>query len=151
MSRSIHHWLMKTEPEVFSIDDLRRKRSTGWDGVRNYEARNFMRSMAVGDRVLIYHSNATPPGIAGLAEVSKLAYPDHTQFDVASEYYDPAAVPANPRWWMVEVRFVSVLPRFLSRDELKSCAGLDDLKLWSRSRLSIVPVEEHHYQTILAM
>jgi predicted RNA-binding protein with PUA-like domain len=142
------HWLMKSEPDAFSIDDLRRKRRSPWDGVRNYQARNFMRSMTVGDAVLFYHSNAAPSGVAGLAEVSKTAFPDHTQFDAASPYYDPKASPEAPRWWMVEVRFVAAFPRVLALDALRRLPELEDMLLFQRSRLSVLPVSEAHFARI---
>ena len=102
----MQYWLMKSEPDVFSIDDLKKQKQTTWDGVRNYQARNFMMNdMQVGDLVLFYHSNAKPPGIAGLATVSKKAEPDPTQFDKKSEYFDPKATKEKPRWFCVKVKF----------------------------------------------
>jgi predicted RNA-binding protein with PUA-like domain len=137
-------WLMKTEPDVFSIRDLRRMRVSPWDGVRNYQARNFMRAMAVGDLVVIYHSNAEPSGIAGLAEVARTAYPDHTAWDAASPYHDPKDGPAIARWSMVDVRFVAEAKRFLPLDQLRAEPQLADMLLFSRSRLSVQPVEDRH-------
>ena len=145
----MRHWLMKSEPDVFSIADLKQKRTSPWDGVRNYQARNFMREMALGDQVLFYHSNAKPSGLAGLATVSRLAYPDHTQFDAASEYYDPASTTTAPRWWMVEVRFERAFPRVLALDELRRMPELSDMLLFSRSRLSVQPVSPEHVAIIL--
>jgi predicted RNA-binding protein with PUA-like domain len=144
-------WLMKSEPDAFSLADLKRKGTTSWDGVRNYQARNFMRAMQVGDRVLFYHSNAKPSGLVGLAEVCRLAYPDHTQFDPTSDYYDPAATKDAPRWWMVDVRFVRAFPRVLALDELRAVPDLADMLLFSRSRLSVQPVEDRHVAVILGM
>jgi len=145
----MRHWLMKSEPDAFSIDELKRKGTSPWDGVRNYQARNFMREMQLGDRVLFYHSNAKPSGVAGLAEVSRLAYPDHTQFDQRSDYYDPASTTAAPRWWMVELRFVQKFPATLALDELKRMPELSDMLLFSRSRLSVQPVSPEHYAIIV--
>lgn len=146
------YWLMKSEPDVFSIDDLKSRPGSReqWDGVRNYQARNFMRDeMKVGDLILFYHSNATPPGVAGIAEVSKLAHPDHTQFDKKSEYYDPKATLENPRWFMVEVKFVEKFKNFLSLDELKECAPLQGMRLLQKgNRLSVMPVELKEFEFI---
>ncbi len=144
-------WLMKSEPDVCSLADLKRTNTTTWDGVRNYEARNHMRSMAVGDRVLFYHSNAEPSGVAGLAEVSKAAFPDHTAFDPASPYYDPKSSPEDPRWWMVEVRFIREFPRVLPLTDLRQIPELADMQLFKRSRLSVVPVGQHHYDLLLRL
>lgn len=142
------HWLMKSEPEVFALADLARKRAEHWDGVRNYQARNLMRSMRVGDRVLFYHSNAKPSGIAGLAEVSAEAVPDHTAWDPASAYYDPKSTPEAPRWWMVQVRFVAAFPRVLALDELRAVPELAGMELFRRSRLSVQAVSPADYQLI---
>ena len=145
------HWLMKSEPDCFSIEHLRKKRTSGWDGVRNYQARNFMREMALGDRVLFYHSNAKPPGIAGLAEVCALAHPDPTQFDPASEYYDPKATPTAPRWQMVDVRYVATFSRFLPLEQLHLIPELSGMVLLQRSRLSVQPVSQAHYDLIVSL
>ena len=146
-------WLMKSEPDVFSIDDLERVGREGWDGVRNYQARNFMRdTMRIGDRVLFYHSNARPPGVAGIAEVAAEAYPDPTQFDPESGYFDPKATERTPRWFQVDLRFVEKLPRLVSLAEIKAEPALSDMKLVQRgNRLSIMPVEEAEYERIIAM
>ena len=108
------YWLMKSEPSVFSIEDLRKKKTAGWDGVRNYQARNFMRAMKVGDRALFYHSNAEPSGIAGVAEVVRAAYPDPTQFDRKDGHYEPRATRQRPLWDQVDVRFVEAFPRVIA-------------------------------------
>jgi predicted RNA-binding protein with PUA-like domain len=142
---------MKSEPDVFSIDDLKAKGPSGWDGVRNYQARNFMRDMRVGDRVLFYHSNATPPGVAGLAEVAKTAYPDPTQFDRASKYFEPRATPGRPVWFQVDLRFRRRLPRLLSLDELRGVPALSGMALFKRSRLSVQPVAPEEYATIVRL
>jgi predicted RNA-binding protein with PUA-like domain len=138
------HWLMKSEPDVFSIDDLAKKGVAGWDGVRNYQARNFMKAMKLGDRVFFYHSNALPPGIAGIAEVITLAYPDPTQFD-------PKAAPGAPIWFQVDLRFVKKFSRLLSLDELRGVPALAGMPLFNRSRLSVQPVTAAQWKTIAAL
>lgn len=146
------HWLVKSEPEVYSIDDLERDGTTFWDGVRNYSARNIMRDrMKVGDRVLFYHSNANPPGVAGIAEVVKESYPDHTQFDKKSKYHDPKATKDKPRWFMVDIGFVSKLDRIVTLPEIKDTEALSDMVLVNRSRLSVQPVEKAEYDLILKL
>ncbi len=149
---SVAHWLVKTEPNVYSIDDLARDRSTDWSGVRNYQARNFLKAMAVGDQVLIYHSNAEPPGIVGVGVVFKEATPDRTQFDPKSELFDPKASQAAPRWFCPEIKFVQKLKKLVSLGELRECKALAELVLLQRgSRLSVIPVSEKHFQTILEL
>ena len=145
------HWLMKSEPDVFSIDDLAKKGVAGWDGVRNYQARNFMKDMRLGDRVFFYHSNAMPPGIAGIAEVAKLAYPDPTQFDPKAGHYDPKALPDRPIWFQVDLRFVKKFARLLSLDELRGVPALAGMPLFLRSRLSVQPVTAAQWKTISAL
>ncbi|MCB9063373.1 MAG: EVE domain-containing protein [Halobacteriovoraceae bacterium] len=147
------YWLMKTEPDVFSIDDLKKVKIEHWDGVRNYQARNFMRDeMKNGDVVLIYHSNCTPPGIAGLATVDKEAYPDHTSWDKKSKYYDPKSNPDNPRWYMVDVRFKEKFDKFVDLPVLKTNPVLKDMKILQKgSRLSITPVTVTEFNEILHM
>lgn len=142
------HWLMKSEPDAFSLADLRRLRTSTWDGVRNYQARNYMRAMAVGDRVLFYHSNAKPSGVAGLAEVSRTAVPDHTAWDPASPHFDAASTPEAPRWWMVEVRFVAAFSRILALEDLRRIPALAGMELFRRSRLSVQPVGEQEFALI---
>lgn len=144
-------WLMKSEPDVFGIDDLARKKTEGWNGVRNYEARNFMKSMRVGDKVLFYHSNAKPSGVAGTAEVCRAAYPDPTQFDPESDYFEPRATPENPVWFQVDLRFVSKLPRLVPLDELRGTPALAGMALFKRSRLSVVPVSPLHWKVVAAL
>jgi len=139
----MHYWLMKTEPDVFSIDDFltRKNRTEGWNGVRNYEARNIMRDrMQVGDLVVIYHSNATPSGAAGIARVASSAYPDPDQFDPESEYYDPKSTRENPRWMQVDVQFVRKFPRFVTLDEIRAEPRFEELAMIRRNRLSVTPV-----------
>jgi predicted RNA-binding protein with PUA-like domain len=145
------HWLMKSEPDVFSIDDLAKRDVAGWDGVRNYQARNFMKDMKLGDRVFFYHSNALPPGIAGVAEVAKLAYPDPTQFDPKDGHHDPKALPDKPIWFQVDLRFVRKFPRLLSLDELRGVPALAGMTLFNRSRLSVQPVTAAQWKTIVAL
>lgn len=151
------YWLIKSEPDAFSIDDLRSKGPLGepWDGVRNYQARNMMRdAMRIGDQVFFYHSNCEIPGIVGIAEVASEAYPDPTAFDPESEYYDPKGNPEEPRWYLVEVRYVRHLGRSLSLTELKDHATgpLSGLPLIRRgNRLSVMPVTEAQWQFILGL
>ncbi len=144
---------MKTEPDVFSIDDLKSQKTTPWEGVRNYQARNFMRDeMKKGDLVLIYHSNAKPPGVAGVGVVSKEAFPDHFAWDKKSKYYDPKSPKENPRWMMVEIRFKKKFKEILSLAELKETKGLEDMLILRKgNRLSITPVEKKHYEQIIGM
>lgn len=145
-----NHWLMKSEPHVYSIDDLKRDRRAPWDGVRNFQARNFMRAMKKGDMVLFYHSSAEPSGVAGLARVCRDAYPDATQFDKKSEYYEPRASREKPVWDAVEVEFVKKLPRLLSLSELKKRRELRGMILFRKgSRLSVQPVEKTHFDWIV--
>lgn len=144
-------WLMKSEPNTYSIDDLERDGRTHWDGVRNYQARNLMRDMETGDRVLFYHSNANPPGVAGLAEVVRKAYPDPTARDPDSDYYDPKATEAEPRWYMVDIAFVAKLPEFVPLSDIKEAAALDEMVLTKRSRLSVQPVDPEEYRVVCAM
>ncbi|MCS6290633.1 MAG: EVE domain-containing protein [Nitrospira sp.] len=154
MADGRHYWLMKSEPEVFSIDDLARspKRTTSWDGVRNYQARNFMRAMKIGDQVLFYHSNANPPAVVGVAEVVKTAYPDATQFDKRDSHYDPASKPDQPRWDMVDIRFVRKFVAPLSLDLLRAQAGLEGMELLRKgSRLSVQPVRTGEWNEIIRL
>lgn len=138
----MRYWLMKSEPDDVSIDDLARKKTVAWYGVRNYQARNFMRDqMQVGDGVLFYHSSCEVIGIAGLAEVSKLAYPDATQFDKKSKYFDPKATAQNPRWFNVEVKFVKKAP-VITLPELHEHKALAQMRVLAKgNRLSITPVD----------
>ncbi|UXY15425.1 EVE domain-containing protein [Chitiniphilus purpureus] len=143
----MHYWLMKSEPEEVGIDDLQRLGQIGWFGVRNYQARNFMRDvMRVGDGVLFYHSSCPQPGIAGLAEVCSPAYPDPTQFDPESKYFDPKATLEAPRWQQVDVRFVRKT-RLLALEALRRDLLLADMQVLQRgNRLSITPVSEAHWR-----
>ena len=144
-------WLMKSEPDVYSIDDLKRDGSTCWEGVRNYQARNLMREMEFGDAVLFYHSNAKPPGVAGLARISRTAYPDHFSWDPGHKYYDEKSSEETPRWWMVDIEYVDTLPKFVPLDELKSAPGLEEMVVTKRSRLSVQPVRQGEYDTVVRM
>lgn len=147
------YWLMKSEPEAFSIDDLQRVGREPWSGVRNYLARNFMRQMQVGDGVLIYHSNTKVPGVAGVASVACDAYPDPTQFQKKSDYYDPKATREEPRWQLVDVSFERKLSRVISLEELRAAGErLEGLELLRRgSRLSVMPVSAANWKTILSL
>ena len=147
------YWLMKSEPEAFSIDDLQRVGREPWSGVRNYLARNFMRQMAVGDGVLFYHSNTKVPGVVGVAEVACDAYPDPTQFQKKSHYFDPKATREEPRWQLVDVSFKRKLSRVVSLEELRAAGErLDDFELLRRgSRLSVMPVSAANWKTILSL
>lgn len=147
------YWLMKSEPDAYSIDDLKRDKREPWDGVRNYQARNMMRDdMRVGDEVFFYHSNCKEPGIVGLAKVASKPYPDPTQFDPESKYYDPKSSEDNPRWCLVDVRYVRKLKRTITLAELKELSGLDGFALTRKgNRLSIMPVDPGHWERILGI
>lgn len=150
----MQYWLFKTEPDAFSIDDLanKPKQTDGWDGIRNYQARNFLRDkVQVGDQVFIYHSSCKEVGIAGLAEVTKAAYADHTQFDPESKYYDPKADPKNPRWYMVDVKFKQKYASVLPLKTIKGLPELSELPLVKKgARLSIMPVGEKEAAVLLS-
>jgi predicted RNA-binding protein with PUA-like domain len=150
-----NHWLFKSEPDAFGYDDLEARpgKTEPWDGVRNYQARNFMRDDAkVGDLVLFYHSRCDPPHVAGIAEVASEPYPDPTQFDPDSKYFDPKSTPEEPRWFLVDVRAVRKLERPVSLAELKANPALSEMVVTQKgSRLSIQPVREDEYREVLAM
>ena len=151
----MNYWLMKSEPDVFGIDDL--KNAPGmtepWDGVRNYQARNMMRDdMKTGDRAFLYHSNCKEPGIAGIMEIVREGYPDMSAFDPDAKYFDPKSDPANPRWYRVDVRYVRKLKRIITLSELKEHPEVSDLPLVRRgNRLSIMPVSEQQWKFILTL
>jgi predicted RNA-binding protein with PUA-like domain len=146
----VAHWLLKSEPDVFSYDDLVRVKREGWDGVRNYEARNFMRAMRKGDLAIFYHSNAKPPGAAGVCRIAKTAEPDPTQFDPASKYHDPTSDPADPRWDLVTVAPVKRL-QLVPLDELRTMPELADCRLLAKgSRLSVLPLTDEEFDAIVA-
>ncbi len=144
---------MKSEPDVYSFADLERDGRTMWDGIRNYQARNFMRDeMKIGDRVLFYHSNCEPPGVAGVAEVVSEPYPDPTQFDPKNKYFDEKASEDAPRWMLVDVAPIEALPRLVSLNEMREDAALAELLLLRRgNRLSIMPVGEAEAERIIAL
>lgn len=147
------YWLMKSEPHVFSIDDLERAGKTAWEGVRNYTARNSMRdAMQIGDLVIFYHSSADPAGPAGLARVCSAAYPDPTQFDAKSEYFDPKSKPEDPRWFLVDVEFVEKFAEVVPLAALKAERALKDMLVVQRGqRLSVQPVAPRHFKRVLQM
>jgi predicted RNA-binding protein with PUA-like domain len=149
----MRYWLMKTEPDEFSIDDLAKKKVEPWTGVRNYQARNFMRDgMKVGDGVFFYHSSCAVPGVAGIAEVATEAYPDPTQFDRKSDYYDEASRRESPRWFLVDVKFKRKLKRTIALTELKDRKELDGFALLARgNRLSVLPVTKTEWDFILSL
>ena len=145
------YWLMKSEPDAYGIDDLERDGRDMWDGIRNYQARNMMRDdMKIGDEVFFYHSNCKEPGIVGIMKIASEPYPDPTQFDPESKYYDPKSSEEEPRWMLVDVEFVRKLARTITLTELKALPGLDGMILLRRgNRLSIMPVDEQHWALIL--
>lgn len=147
----MRYWLMKSEPDVFSIDDLKAKKKSFWDGVRNYQARNFMMNdMSVGDVVLFYHSSCEPPGIAGIAKVCEKAKPDPSQWDKKSEYYDEKATQENPRWFAVTVEFVKKFDSILSLEDLRKNKSLQTMLVLKRGqRLSVQPVTKAEYDNVL--
>lgn len=149
----MNYWLMKTEPDEFSIDDLKAQKTSGWEGVRNYQARNFMRDeMKKGDLVLIYHSSCPVPGVAGLATVNKESYPDPTAFDPKSNYYDQKSNTEKPRWFMVEVKFKAKFKDFISLETIKEQKKLSEMKLVQKgNRLSIMPVTKAEFHHILKL
>jgi predicted RNA-binding protein with PUA-like domain len=150
MARTKRYWLVKSEPTVYSIDDLERDGRTSWDGVRNYQARNLMRDdMAAGDLVLFYHSNADPPGVAGIARVAGSAHPDLTARDPGGHAYDPAASDEDPRWFAVDVEFVRRFPHPVPLPVLRQTPGLEDMVLLRRSRLSVQPVRPQEFDIVL--
>lgn len=147
-----HYWLFKSEPEAFSIQDLAKspKKSTFWDGVRNYQARNFLRdTVKLGDRVLFYHSNADPLEIAGTAEVVKTGYPDHTAFDPTDHHYDPKSDPDKPTWYMVDIKLLQIFPQSVTRQQLQDSATTAGMTVLQRGmRLSIQPVTAEEWQAV---
>ncbi len=150
----MQYWLIKSEPDVFSIHDLAKakKKTTHWEGVRNYQARNFLRAMKKGDLALFYHSNAEPSAVAGVVEVVREAYPDASAWDPRSAYHDPKASPENPIWSMVDVKLVEIFPRELPLDELRGVKALADMELLRRgSRLSVHPVTPAQFRTIQSL
>lgn len=151
----MRYWLMKTEPTIFSVDDLAKKpdQTEPWDGVRNYQARNLLRNeMRRGDFAFFYHSSCKPPGIAGIVEIVREGYPDPTAFDLKSPYYDPKTTPEKPQWYRVDVRLVRKLKRFITLEELKQQPALSDMTVLRKgNRLSVMPMTSQQWQTILEM
>jgi predicted RNA-binding protein with PUA-like domain len=150
----MNYWLFKTEPGCFSFDDLRNRpgMTESWDGVRNFQARNYLRdSVKVGDLVLFYHSNILQPAVVGIAEVVRSGYPDHTALDPDSEHFDPKASPENPIWFMVDVRYRQALPREVTLAAIRNNPMLTAMPLVNRSRLSIQPVTGEEWHIITTM
>jgi predicted RNA-binding protein with PUA-like domain len=148
----MNYWLCKSEPEVYSIDDLKKDGRTLWDCVRNYQARNYLRQMAVGDEILFYHSSSTPPGVAGTARVSKLAVADPTQFDHKSDYFDEKATRSAPRWFAPEFKFISRFKNFVALDDIRRQSALQKMVLLQRgSRLSVQPVTKKEFESIVIL
>ena len=146
------YWLMKSEPEVYGIDHLQREGTTLWDGIRNYQARNFMRAMQIGDQAFFYHSNSKPPGIIGLMEVIETQLIDPSQFDPTSNYFDPGATPEKPRWDCVKLRYVRQFARLLSLDTLRENFSPEELGVVKRgNRLSILPVSAASAERLLSL
>ena len=145
------YWLMKSEPDVYSIDMLEKDQATYWDGVRNYQARNNMKAMKVEDLILFYHSNAKPKGVAGIAKVIKEAYPDFTAFDKKNKYYDSKSKTDNPIWYMVDIQFVKRFRKVITLEEIKSNKNLKDIVLLKNSRLSVQPVTKDEFVKILEL
>ncbi|HVF38525.1 MAG TPA: EVE domain-containing protein [Gemmatimonadaceae bacterium] len=152
MAAERRYWLLKTEPTTFSFDHLWNapNRTSFWDGVRNYQARNLLREMKEGDLVFIYHSSTDPTGIVGVAEVTKGGYPDHTAFDKKDPHYDPKSDPASPTWYMVDVKAVQRFPAIITLESLKTVKGLENMVLLKRgSRLSVQPVSAAEWTIIM--
>ena len=149
----VNYWLMKSEPHVYPFEQLETDGSTHWDGVRNYQARNMMRDdMKMGDLVLFYHSNFKPPHVVGVARVCKEGYPDHTAQDSASKYFDPKATPDNPRWMMVDIEAVKAFDNIVPLEDVRNNPACEDMLLVRKGqRLSVQPVEEQHFDAVLAM
>ena len=147
------YWLVKSEPETYSIDDLKKDQKTWWEGVRNYQARNFMMNeMKVGDDVLFYHSNAEPTGIAGLCQVSAPAEADQTQFDQKSDFYDEKSTRENPRWKCVQVKFVKKFPKIITLEQMRKDSALKNmLLLRPGQRLSVQPVTETEFNHLMKL
>jgi predicted RNA-binding protein with PUA-like domain len=152
----LKHWLLKSEPSVFGLEQLRAapKKTTHWDGVRNYQARNLLRDeIQVGDEAFLYHSNCAEPGIVGILRVVRSGYPDHTAFDPGHDHHDPGSTPENPRWYMVDVQLVRALKRVITLEELRAHQEqkLRDFQLLRRgNRLSVMPVSDVHWRFILS-
>ena len=144
------YWIMKSEPDAYGIDDLKRDKVEHWDGIRNYQVRNMMRDlMQKGDMAFFYHSNCKPPGIAGTMEIVKTAYPDFTAFDPDSKYFDPKSNPDSPRWLMVDVKFKKKFKQFISLDDLKAASSLKNMLILRKgNRLSITEISKKEWDAI---
>jgi predicted RNA-binding protein with PUA-like domain len=155
MAKTAKFWLVKSEPDSFSIQDLAaaKDQTTSWDGVRNYQARNFLRDeMKLGDRVLFYHSSTEPPAIVGTAKVARESYPDHTAWDKKDHHYDPASTEDNPRWFMVDLRLDQIFPQPLTLESLRDVAALKEMELLRKgSRLSVQPVRKAEFEAVLKL
>ena len=150
----MNYWLVKSEPDDFSLDDLLTKgeNGEGWNGVRNYQARNFMRDdMKLGDLVFFYHSSCKEVGVVGLAKVVREAYADPSQYDPESRYFDPKATQETPRWYQVDIAYQRALPRRVSLQEIKADPALSEIALIKRSRLSVMPIEQQHAKRLLEL
>jgi len=148
----MNYWLLKSEPDVFGIDDLKKQKTTIWDGVRNYQARNFLKAMQVGDLAFFYHSSTEPPGIVGLCKIIETNLADPSQFDPESPYFDPGSTVDNPRWWTVRVGFVEKFKRMLTLELLRQNFSPDELILLRRgNRLSVMPVATDVAERIIAL
>jgi predicted RNA-binding protein with PUA-like domain len=150
----MNYWLMKSEPDVFGLEHLKARpgKTAPWDGVRNYQARNFMREMKRGDLVFFYHSSCDEPGVAAIAKIVKTAYPDHTAWDPNSDHFDPKSTPERPLWFMVDVKLVRPLKRIVSLESIKAQASLKKMRLVQRgNRLSVMPVSAREWKTILTL
>jgi len=147
------YWLMKSEPDVYGIDDLKRDKVEPWDGIRNYQVRNMFRDqMKVGDLAFFYHSNCKPPAVVGIMTIASEAYPDHTQFDPKSRYYDAKSDKENPRWLLVDVKYKRKLKREITLQELKGNKKLEDFRLNQKgNRLSVIPVKQSEWDLILSL
>ena len=155
MAKATQYWLMKTEPSTYSIQDLakEKKQTTYWDGVRNYQARNYMRDqMKLGDKVLVYHSNANPPAVAGVAAIVRESYPDHTSWDPNDKHYDEKSTAQNPRWFMVDIKLEQIFDESIPLDDLRAVAALKEMELLRKgSRLSVQPVRKKEFDAILKL
>jgi predicted RNA-binding protein with PUA-like domain len=149
----MRYWLIKSEPDVFSISDLNKVKREPWSGVRNYQARNFMwREMQIGDLALFYHSNAMPPGVVGVARVASEPYPDPTQWDPASEYFDEKSMEAKPRWWLVDFAFEKEFSQMVTLEALRGEKKLEGMVVLQKgTRLSITPVVKKHFDHVVKM
>lgn len=145
------YWLLKSEPNTYSISDLERDGETSWEGVRNYSARNNMRAMEVGDLGLFYHSNANPPGVAGICKIKREAYPDHYAWNTRSKYYDEKSPKEKPRWFMVDVQYVKSFDELVPLDRVKDTKALREMVLVKHGRLSVQPVKKSEFAAIVKM